>query len=271
VELAEFNIAVRRALIDIDLEVRRALDWIVNDRGPHWQAEVRRGFDNVARTKDELSHSRTYKKIGDHAPSCEQEKRAVEMAKLRLASAEGKVEAVKRWSIFARRAVEEFQGPVQQLMGMLDSDIPKAIVLLERMSAALERYRSVSAPAAVKWEDLIGGKQSASMAQPADEISEPFPPGRGHGEGIELIASAGPLTPTLSPREREQFGPLTPALSPGERERLLSSHRPRTFYPPRTFHPRRTFLPPTTSNWKTRRPIIRRRISTLPGRSTPMR
>jgi hypothetical protein len=204
VELAEFNVAVRRALIDIDLEVRRALDWITNDRGPYWQAEVRRGFDNVARAKDDLSHSKTYKKIGDHAPSCEQEKRAVEMAKMRLAHAEGKVEAVKRWSIAARRAVEEFQGPVQQLMGMLDSDIPKAIVLLERMSAALERYRSVSAPAAVKWEDLVSGKQSASMAQPVDEILKPSPSGRGQGEGAEIIAHSGPLTPALSPGEREQ-------------------------------------------------------------------
>jgi hypothetical protein len=100
--------------------------------------------------------------------------------------------------------VEEFQGTVQQLMGMLDGDIPNAIVLLERMSAALERYRSVSAPTAVKWEDLVGGKQSASMAQPAGETPEPSPSGRGQGEGAELIASTVPLTPTLSPGEREQ-------------------------------------------------------------------
>ncbi len=203
VELAEFNVAVRRALIDIDLEVRRALDWITNDRGPHWQAEVRRGFDNVARMKDELSHSKTYKKIGDHTPSCEQEKRAVEMAKMRLAHAEGKVEAVKRWSIAARRAVEEFQGPVQQLMGVLDSDIPKAIVLLERMSAALERYRSVSAPTAVKWEDLVSGKQSASMAQPVEAL-ESSPSEREQGEGAENIANDGSLTPALSLGKQEQ-------------------------------------------------------------------
>ncbi len=42
--------------------------------------------------------------------------------------------------IASRHAVDEFQGPVQQLMGMLDGDIPRAIVLLERMSAALEQY-----------------------------------------------------------------------------------------------------------------------------------
>jgi hypothetical protein len=181
---------------------------------------VRRGFDNVARMKDELAHSRTYKKVGDHAPSCEQEKRAVEMAKMRLVHAEGKVQAVKRWSIAARRAVEEFQGPVQQLMGLLDSDLPKAIVLLERMSAALERYRSVNAPTAVKWEDLVGGKAAGSMAQPVEEVPELAPSGSGNGESVTVVANAGPLTPTLSPgeRERKKEGPLTPTLSPGERE-----------------------------------------------------
>jgi hypothetical protein len=119
--------------------------------------------------KDELSHSRTYKKIGDHTPSCEQEKRAVELAKTRLSNAQDKVDAVKHWSIATRRAVEEFQGPVQQLMGVLDGDIPKAIILLERMSAALERYTSTTAPTAIKWEDLVGKQAGASMSQPADE------------------------------------------------------------------------------------------------------
>ena len=219
VALAEFNVAVRRALSISIWKSAGRLDWITNDRGPHWQNEVRRGFDNVARMKDELAHSRTYKKVGDHAPSCEQEKRAVEMAKMRLAHAEGKVQAVKRWSIAARRAVEEFQGPVQQLMGLLDSDIPKAIVLLDRMSAALERYRSINAPTAVKWEDLVGGKGAGSMAQPVEEVSELAPSESGNGESATVVANTGTLTPTLSPGEREQErGTLTPALSQGERE-----------------------------------------------------
>ena len=219
VALAEFNVAVRRALIDIDLEVRRALDWITNDRGPHWQNEVRRGFDNVARMKDELAHSRTYKKVGDHAPSCEQEKRAVEMAKMRLAHAEGKVQAVKRWSIAARRAVEEFQGPVQQLMGLLDSDIPKAIVLLERMSAALERYRSINAPTAVKWEDLVGGKGAGSMAQPVEEVPESTPSESGKVRVLDSRRERQPPHPNPLPGgEGAERSALTPALSQGERE-----------------------------------------------------
>jgi hypothetical protein len=166
--LAEFALAASQALTDIQLELRRGLDWITNDRGVHWQSEVRRGADLVARAKDELVHSRTYKKVGDYTPSCIEEKKAVEMAKRRLEHAEQKVQAVRHWTLAARRAVDEFQGPVQQLMGMIDGDVPRAIALLERMSAALEQYSTIAAPNAATWEQLTG-ESTQSMAQPAEE------------------------------------------------------------------------------------------------------
>ena|SRR5262249_28838933 len=169
--LAEFALVASQSLTDIQLETRRGLDWITNDRGVHWQSETRRSSDLVARAKDELAHSRTYKKIGDYTPSCIEEKKALEVAKRRLEHADQKVQAVRHWSLAARRAVDEFQGPVQQLMGMIDGDIPRAIALLERMNLALEQYAAIGAPTAVAWEELTG-TSSQSMAQPADEPVE---------------------------------------------------------------------------------------------------
>src|SRR5262245_15708731 len=169
--LAEFALAASQSLTDIQLELRRGLDWITGDRGVHWQSEARRSADLVARAKDELVHSRTYKKVGDYTPSCIEEKKAVEMAKRRLEHAEQKVQAVRHWTLAARRAVDEFQGPVQQLMGMIDGDIPRAIALLERMSVALEQYSTVAAPTAAAWEQLTG-ESTQSMAQPAEELGD---------------------------------------------------------------------------------------------------
>jgi len=166
--IAEFALAASQALTDIQLELRRGLDWITNDRGVHWQSEVRRSADLVARAKDELVHSRTYKKVGDYTPSCIEEKKAVEMAKRRLEHAEQKAQAVRHWTLAARRAVDEFQGPAQQLMGMIDGDIPRAVALLERMSIALEQYSTAAAPTAATWEQLTG-ESTESMAQPAEE------------------------------------------------------------------------------------------------------
>ncbi|HTQ38307.1 MAG TPA: hypothetical protein VMJ32_04730 [Pirellulales bacterium] len=170
-DLVDFAGAVRRALTDIQLEVRRAMDWITVEQPGHWQAEVRRGYDAVARAKDELAHARTYKQIGDYIPSCDDEKKAVEMAKHRLEHAEEKLQTVRRWTMAARRAVDEFQGPVQQLMGLLDGDIPHAMVLLERMSMALEQYTSGRTPAAITWEELAANKPGQSMARPTDELA----------------------------------------------------------------------------------------------------
>ncbi|HZZ27204.1 MAG TPA: hypothetical protein VFE46_04285 [Pirellulales bacterium] len=168
-DMVEFANMVRRALTDVQLEVRRGMEWLTVEQPAHWQAEVRRGYDNLAHAKDELAHARTYKQIGDYIPSCDDEKKAVEMAKRRLEHAEQKVAAVRRWSVAAHRAVDEFQGPVQQLMQMLDSEIPHAMVLLERMSIALEQYATGKAPAAATWEELTGAKEKQSVAKPADE------------------------------------------------------------------------------------------------------
>jgi hypothetical protein len=169
--LAEFSGEIRRALTDIQLEVRRAMEWITVDRPSHWRMEARRGGEALAHAKDELAHSRTYKKVGDYVPACVEEKKQVEKAKRRVEIAEDKIEIVRHWAVAARHAVDEFQGPVQQLMGMLDGDIPRAIVLLERMSMALEQYAAGAAPAAISWEELIGEKAGQSVAQPLDDDS----------------------------------------------------------------------------------------------------
>ena len=165
--LADFAGQVRRALTDVQLEVRRGMEWITVDRPAHWRFEARRSGEALAHAKDELAHARTYKQIGDYIPACIDEKKAVEKAKKRLEHAEEKVEIVRHWIVASRHAVDEFQGPVQQLMGMLDGDIPRAIMLLERMSAVLEQYATGAAPTAATWEDLV--KEVASAARPADD------------------------------------------------------------------------------------------------------
>ena len=175
VDLVNCSLAVRRALTDILLEIRRAMDWITEDRAVFWAAEVRRSSDLLARAKDELAHSRTFKSMGNYVPSCAEEKKQVELAKRRLENAEKKVEMVRYWARAAQVAIDEFQGPVQQLNGMLDGDIPHAIALLERMSRALEVYANGQIPAAISWEELVDKRAEESMAQPVEEVGEDKP------------------------------------------------------------------------------------------------
>ena len=169
--LASFAASARQALVDLDLEVKRALDWVTRDRPAFWSNEVRKAHEAVAKAKDELANSRTYKRIGDFVPACLEEKKALEIAKRRLEYAESKLAACKHWSMVVRRAVDEFRGPIQQLMGLLDADIPQGMAVLERMSIALEQYAATPTPASVSWEELTGEGES-SMARPMEDAKD---------------------------------------------------------------------------------------------------
>jgi hypothetical protein len=191
--LASFATSTRQALVDLDLEVKRALDWVTRDRPAYWANEARRAAEAVARAKDDLSNSRTFKRIGDFQPACLEEKKALDIAKRRLEHAERKLQVVKQWSMAVRRAVDEFQGPIQQLLGLLDSDIPRGMAILERMSISLEQYLATQTPAAVSWEALTGDQES-SMARPTDEL-----PPQDNEAQVSATTQAEP--PTTSQRE----------------------------------------------------------------------
>ncbi|MCC7086393.1 MAG: hypothetical protein IT427_15430 [Pirellulales bacterium] len=173
--LANFATLVRQAVIDLEIESQRALQWITQDRPAHWRSEARRSSDMLARAKDDLVNARTFKKIDNYVPACAEEKKQVDRCKRRLEYADQKIDAVRRWCIAAPRAVDEFRGPLQQLMAMLDGDVPRAMAVLQRMSAALDRYAAAQAPKAIPWEAVVG---TESIVRPA-EGEEPKGPGVG--------------------------------------------------------------------------------------------
>jgi hypothetical protein len=141
--------------------------------------------------------------MDDYVPSCIEEKKMLERAKQRLQHAEQKLEAVRTWKMASNRAVDEFQGPVQQLMGMLDSDIPRAISLLEKMSAALARYTAIGAPAGVKWEDLLRENAEESMAQSADDAERPV---NEADQSVEATATIDAGTSVVESESAEKIG-----------------------------------------------------------------
>ncbi len=182
--LANFSAEAHRALADLELESHRAVDWFTHDRPKYWETEVRRSQDAVARAKDDLANSKTFKRVGDYVPSCDQEKKVLETAKRRLDHAERKLQAVKHWSRAVEQAVDKFRGPIQQLAMVLDGDVPRAMTLLERMTIALEAYAATSTPPAIKWEELTSAGEDRSMARSNDdgEQSETSPRSRESAE-----------------------------------------------------------------------------------------
>src|SRR5664279_4214184 len=83
------------ALDDLDIEVRRVLEWIHHDREEYWAQELRRSYEGASQARLQLQQARMSRQIAGHEPACVDEKRAMERAKRRLETAEQKVQAVQ--------------------------------------------------------------------------------------------------------------------------------------------------------------------------------
>ena len=161
--MRRFESGAREAIEMLVLEVRRAIDWIEEDRRRYWPALVRRAEEKLVEARSALERCQlTYG--SEEAPSCHEQKKAFERARRRLRRCEEKVKLTQRWIRTVRQEVSDFEGQVAQLTNFLDSDVPRAVAALERMLAALEKYTAQH-----------GGDRTSAIQRSAtaDEASDP--------------------------------------------------------------------------------------------------
>jgi len=158
--VAKFAAALRlfeeqssNALLSIDDQARGALQWIEHDAAAYWRGQVRKGFEDVARTRAELLTCRS-KATKDYQPSCIDEVKAHRAAQARLQHAEEQVEVVRQWVMRLQREVDEYRGRVQRLKQCLEGDVPRTLALLDRTMLSLEQY--VDRPLASSGEPTSG-------------------------------------------------------------------------------------------------------------------
>ncbi len=142
--LVVFAHEVREALLSFDLESRRTLEWLLETQPKFWQNEVRKSDELLTQAKIELERRRNSRLPGGEAPSCMEERKAVDRARARKQYAEDKLELTRKWGYTAQRESIEYAGRVNQLSGAFDAQLPAAIGLLERALNALEAYTAVS-------------------------------------------------------------------------------------------------------------------------------
>lgn len=142
--LANFAHEAREALISFDMESRRTLEWLLETQPKFWQHEVRRSEELLTQAKIELERCRNSKLPGGEAPSCMEERQAVDRARRRSQFAEEKLETTRKWGYVAQRESIEYSGRSNQLVSMFDAEMPAALALLDRVLTSLEAYISVS-------------------------------------------------------------------------------------------------------------------------------
>ncbi len=180
--LAMYVAESKQGLMVLDMEIRRAADWVAIDRAQYWRGEIRRAMEAVARAKDELHNARIFKRMDDYVPSCIDEKKALQRAQQRLEIAEQKSEAVRRWTRAIQHELNEFTGRMAQFAGVLENDLPKATAALERILMSLDRYVSASGPGSMSQSHIERLEESSqSMVLPieptpaAENLEEAIP------------------------------------------------------------------------------------------------
>jgi hypothetical protein len=165
--LIEFGTKARDTLSAIDMQIRRAIDWL-GERQKYWHHEIKVRQEEVVRAKIELEQRKNMGKDGRGPGTTDHEKR-LRQAQARLKEAEEKEAGCKRWRPLLEHAVREYQGPARGLAGALEADLVQALALLERKLAALDSYLALAPPSV--GEPLPGGisDQESVPAEPSVE------------------------------------------------------------------------------------------------------
>ena len=148
-----FQQEVQGGLQVAQMELHKIIAWIEEDRPAYWQAQTRRAFDRVAATRTALASAQL--------PSCIEEKKAHQKAKLRLEHCHEQLQRMKRWAVKLQREVDEFRARMAAVQRIVEGDLPKAIAVLDRSLAALEAYAEVPAPTSVDGTTSADGEPSS--------------------------------------------------------------------------------------------------------------
>ena len=133
------------ALGAVQLEVRRTVYWLEQDRPFYWQEQIKRRREDVATAPAELFR-RQLQKTPEHHPSMVEQKDNFRKAVANLEDAEKRLMMTKKWQPLLRQAILEYHGNIQRIKGMAATDVPSAVNLLTRIIDALKAYMRASPP-----------------------------------------------------------------------------------------------------------------------------
>jgi hypothetical protein len=166
------------ALSELEAEINRAIEWIRYEQKEYWGEQIRRAEAEVSEARLRLERKQMLQEPGDRRSFWE-EKKALEVAKRRLALGRKKLDAVRRWTQVLEHEFMEYKGGVAPLAGWLQTDLHRGLALVKRWSGALESYVNLELPA-----EAEAPPAGPSEPQPPAEA----PPADG-GDGLGEVRS----------------------------------------------------------------------------------
>ena len=181
--LAEFAQTVDRSLTEVDSDIQRLTQWLQHDRPAYWKREVRRRHDDVHKAKAEIARKELIR--SPEPASVVEERKALARARERLAEAERRQEATRRWGANFEREAMAYKGPAHELRDVVAVRIPAALSRITRMMESLEAYLSMSAPSGdpdAPPPDAAGVVTDESSIDPDARAADPTPTPEAPGE-----------------------------------------------------------------------------------------
>lgn len=137
------------AMGDADSDVQRTVNWVEHDQATYWVNQHRKRQEALVKAKEALRHKQIFKDPSGGRQGTAEEEKAVQIAIRRMAEAEQKMAAVKKWGRQLEKEFQIYKGSVQRLGTAVMSDVPNAIARLDRMLIALEGYVNLGTPSEV--------------------------------------------------------------------------------------------------------------------------
>jgi hypothetical protein len=145
--LATFGEDAKNALISVDMDTRRTVDFILREQPMHWKAQLKKRNEALQQAKAELFR----RKLAETTPGSlddTAQKEAVRRAEMRVQEAEQKLEKIKKWATPLMQATEQYHGQSRALDDMVGPQLERALAQLAAMIDALEKYTGTAQPPA---------------------------------------------------------------------------------------------------------------------------
>ena len=142
VAIPRFQEEASDAIVALQQEIHRFLDWLEHDQLKYWSYQMRRASEKVGEARADLERKQVIT-VGGVAPPCYDEKQILARARQRYRYAEEKVAEIRRMRRELEHEVAETEGRLTTLSDALMDDVPKAAALLDRMVTSLQAYAEI--------------------------------------------------------------------------------------------------------------------------------
>lgn len=211
--LKEFRLALlafaekaTNAVGEADAEVQRVTSWVENEQSTFWASEGRKRQAAVNKAKEDLRFKQLFKSPSGGKASTVDEEKALASAMRKLAEAEQKMAAVKKWSRQLNKEGHMYRGSVQRLATTVSVDVPNAAAKINRMLIALDAYIAVALPNIGPMVES-GDGESASRGDAGPELGGGYKNLRRFTPNSKVKDSATAADPTATAWKSGEFAP----------------------------------------------------------------